>query len=85
MTLLLLICTACQPTPEEEIVKNRGDKVLEQAVNATAAPTYASEEAYAAPERWEETFDVRGQTVKIDTEIIVADTCAYPIVTINQE
>lgn len=85
MTLLLLICTACQPTPEEEIVKNRGDKVLEQAVNATAAPTYAPEEAYEVPERWEETFDVRGQTVKVNTEINVADTCAYPIVTINQE
>lgn len=56
MTLMLLICTACQPTPEEKIGKNRGDKVLEQAANATAAPTYAPEEAYAAPERWEPNF-----------------------------
>lgn len=56
MTLQLLICTACQPTPEEEIGKNQGDKVLEQAVNATAASTYAPEEAYAAPERSEPNF-----------------------------
>lgn len=82
--MLLVTCTACQPTPEEEIVYNRGDGKLEQAIVATAAPTYAPKEAYEAPEKWEETLEIRGRTVNINAEVIVADTTSYPVITINQ-
>lgn len=85
MAILLLSCIACQPTPEEEIVYNRGDGKLEQAIVATAAPTFAPEEAYEAPPKWEETLDVRGRTVQIDAEIVMPETNSFPVVTITQE
>lgn len=85
MAILLLSCIACQPTPEEEIIYNRGDGKLEQAIVATAAPTYAPKQAYEVPEKWEETLEVRGRTVQINAEIVMPDTNTFPVATITQE
>ena len=40
-------------------------RALEEAVLATPAPPAQ----YEAPERWTESFDVRGQTVRIDVAV----------------
>ena len=82
--LLALLMTAallpgCQPTPEEEFVVNRLDGALEEAVLATPAPPAQ----YEAPERWTESFDVRGQTVRIDVAIEVPDAVEYPVLTVQ--
>ena len=69
----------CQPTPEEEFVVNRLDGALEEAVLATPAPPAR----YEAPERWTESFDVRGQTVRIDVAIEVPDAVEYPVLTVQ--
>ena len=54
------VAAGCQPTPEEEVVANRLDGTLEQAITGTPAP----EEEYEAPERWEETLELRGWTIR---------------------
>lgn len=69
----------CQPTPEEEFVVNRLDGALEEAVLATPAPPAQ----YEAPERWTESFDVRGQTVRIDVAVEVPDAVEYPVLTVQ--
>ena len=69
----------CQPTPEEEFVVNRLDGALEEAVQATPAPPAQ----YEAPERWTESFDVRGQTVRIDVAVEVPDAVEYPVLTVQ--
>ena len=69
----------CQPTPEEEFVVNRLDGALEEAVLATPAPPAR----YEAPERWTESFDVRGQTVRIDVAVEVPDAVEYPVLTVQ--
>lgn len=81
LTLLLLSCMACQPTPEEEIVNNRRDGALAKAIDAESVEPYTLE----APEKWEETFEVRDQPVKIDAEVLVPDTDTYPVVTIAEK
>lgn len=81
LTLLLLSCMACQPTPEEEIVNNRADGALAKAIDAASVEPYTLE----APEKWEETFEVRDQPVKIDAEVLVPDTDTYPVVTIAEK
>lgn len=58
---------------------------MEQAIVATAAPTFAPEESYEAPEKWEETLEIRGRMVNIDAEVIVADTTSYPVITIAKD
>ncbi len=80
LAVLLLSCMACQPTPEEEIVNNRADGALAKAIDAEPAEAYTLE----APKRWEETFEVREQPVKIDAEVLVPDVDTYPVVTITE-
>ena len=36
--LAAALLAACQPTPAEEIIVNRGDGALEEAIAATAVP-----------------------------------------------
>ena len=83
LLLVLLMAAAllpgCQPTPEEEFVVNRLDGALEEAVLATPAPPAQ----YEAPERWTESFDVRGQTVRIDVAVEVPDAVEYPVLTVK--
>lgn len=79
ITALLLV--ACQPTPTEEIVKNRLDGDLEAAILTEAAAPYR----YEAPERWVETLEVRGRTVRIDAEVVVADAERFPVLTIARD
>lgn len=80
LVVLLLSCMACQPTPEEEIVNNRADGALAKAIDAEPVEAYTLE----VPERWEETFEVREQPVKINAEVLVPDVDTYPVVTITE-
>lgn len=84
LTIALLLClglAACQPTPEEEIVTNKGDGVMEEKIFATAVPTAegnAEEEASAVPtavpfekvSHWTETVSVNDVlAVEIDCDV----------------
>ena len=77
---VILLLTACQPTPEEGFVVDRQDGALEEAIAATPAPAAR----YEAPQRWQETFEVRGQTVRIDMPVEVADAGEYPVLTVQR-
>lgn len=81
LTIWLLSCMACQPTPEEEIVNNRADGALAKAIDAKPVEPYTLE----TTEKWEETFEVRDQPVKVDAEVLVPDTDTYPVVTIAEK
>lgn len=64
--LCLLLC-ACQPTPEEEIVTNKGDGVMEEKIFASPKPTEMPEEKVT---HWTETFSVNDNlTVEIDCDV----------------
>lgn len=86
MKIIMLLLTAvflaaCQPTPSEELVKNRLDGALEAAIRAEAVDPYR----YEAPERWAEMLEIRGRTVRIDAEIVVADAERFPVLTIMKD
>ncbi len=78
--LCLIFLCACQPTPDEEIVMNRTDGKLEQAIVATAAPAYIFE----APSHWEETFMARNREVRISADVEVPTAEQFPVTTIKQ-
>lgn len=77
--------SACQPTPNEEVVQNKKDKVLEQVVVATAAPTYAPDERYEVPEKWTEELEFRGEKIYIDANIEVPDGDSFEVLTITTD
>ena len=64
--ILALLC-ACQPTPEQEIVVNQGDRKLEQLVTETLAPeeTPAPVLQYETPERITETYPLGIGTAQV--------------------
>ena len=80
LAALAALLAACQPTPEEGFVVDRLDGALEEAIAATPAPAAR----YEAPQRWQETFEVRGQTVRIDMPVEVADAGEYPVLTVQR-
>ena len=72
--------SACQPTPEEDVVVNKGEGTMEAAVAAPAAAPYR----YEAPERWVETFTARDQTVRIDAGVGVPDDEYHPVLLVER-
>ncbi|MDD5017662.1 MAG: DUF6034 family protein [Eubacteriales bacterium] len=74
--LATCVLTACQPTPEEEVIVNKGDGEFEEAINATAAPAAA----YEAPGHWSETVENGKLTIAIDTDVTLPDVSVYPVV-----
>lgn len=77
----MLLLLACQPTPDEEIVKNRLDGTLLSAVSARAAEPYQ----YEAPDRWTEEMEVRGQAVHIDASVEIGESMLHPVLTIQKK
>ena len=53
--LMFSLLAACQPTPEQEFVINKGDNTVEQQLNATPGPDSSSIAARQSfPDRWDE-------------------------------
>ncbi|HPK14519.1 MAG TPA: DUF6034 family protein [Clostridia bacterium] len=83
LTALMLFCcftTACQPTPQEEVVVNKGDNDLENAI-ASTPPLGASDMPYEAPEHYTgaETFFDGLVTLTFDMDTIVPAVTKYPV------
>lgn len=78
---VLLFLTGCQPTPEEPVVVNKNDGRLEEKMQSTPAPT----QVYEAPAHWSETVQGEKLNIVIDTDVIVPDASAYPVVKLEQQ
>ncbi len=78
--ILMLPVFGCQPTPTEEAVVNRGDGTLEGAILADPLDPYS----YEAPDRWEETYEVREQEIRISAEIELPDSELHPVITVKR-
>ncbi len=73
---LLLVCMACQPTPEEEVVVNRRDGVMEEKIFGEAALNTEVEK----PSHWTETIPVTDSfTVEIDCPVEWGEGDLYPV------
>ncbi|MDO4565677.1 MAG: DUF6034 family protein [Clostridia bacterium] len=86
----ILLLTGCQPTPEEDIVVNKGEGKLEEIISATAAPTLDAvldvitvREKIGAPERVELEFseDILGGVLNIvvDATVYIPEISAVPV------
>ena len=78
--LLLFICcftTACQPTPEEEVVVNKVDGALESKLSQTSLLS----SRYEAPDTYQTSFSEYDNklTIQVDATVEIPDTFAYPV------
>ena len=78
--LILLLLVACVPTPAEEVVVNKADGTMVQAISAPKADAAR----YEAPTRWEETIPLKNMNIVFDADVLLPDSDAYPIQTIQR-
>lgn len=78
--LSLLLLSACVPTPVEEAIVNKSEHSIKDTLAAPDAEDYR----YAAPERWEETIEMKKLNIVIDADVVLPDTDRYPIQTIQR-
>ena len=76
---MLLLCTACQPTPEVEFVVNKGDDVMEEKLAATQDG--ATEQRQTFPDRWDEGPETVNErlTLTVQAEVIEKADGLYPV------
>ena len=86
--LAAALLAACQPTPAEEIIVNRGDGALEEAIAATAVPSEQPllpvDEVGERVERWTDELHIRGLTCTIDADIVLPDKQIFPVYRVRQ-
>lgn len=94
-TLGILLCiimaffcliTACQPTPEEPIVANKGvERMAEQAKTAEGQESLLLVQQLETPKTWRYTgSNAKGNlTIEIDADIVVPDAYSIPIVRVE--
>ena len=88
LTGLFLLLTACQPTPEEDIVVNKGDGTLEAAIAATAVPSEQPllpvDEVGQRVGHWTDELTICGLTCTIDADIVLPDNKIFPVYRVRQ-
>ena len=88
LTGLFLLLTACQPTPEKDIIINKGDGALEAAIAATAVPSEQPllpvDEVGERIEHWTDELTIRGLTCTIDADIVLPDKKVFPVYRVQQ-
>lgn len=81
---LCLLLTACRPTPEGEIVKQKSEALFIESITATAEP----EKSFKMQVSQHITQDVETENAKIkisiDADVEMPDAKAYPIVKISK-
>jgi hypothetical protein len=87
MTVIILagcLFTACQPTPEDAVVTNKGDINLEESIQKTAAlPEAATQEAKETAKKWayEKEYD-SGNRLIIDAVMVHTDADKLPVLSV---
>ena len=81
--LLLFACftTACQPTPEETIVKSKAGDEIQQAIDTTAEPDSKKEVSHITESAIN---DLNTITVNIDSDVTVPDADSMPMATVER-
>ena len=75
--LMLALC-ACQPTPEEEYVINKGDNIAEQKVEAGALPGGMDAQP-VFPAHWDDDIKTEYKELAIEADIIVSEQDGCPV------
>lgn len=82
LALLCITLTACQPTPDNEVVVNKGDKKAENAVLNSSTEEIVP---LVCPERWTEAVEIHdAMSLIIDAPVEVGEGDKHPVYTIQR-
>ncbi len=97
LLLFLLLLSACQATPDKEVVINKNDGKLEEVISSKAVDSEQTiianqsedesadkSEPGVLSERWSQTYNIQGLDCVIDADIILPDKKEFPVYKINQ-
>lgn len=77
---LLFTALACQPTPEKDIVVNKNEGVLEDAIADSPVPPLS----LTTQTHWSESFDAHRIPCVIDAEIVLPQMREFPVLSLNR-
>ena len=72
---IMLIFSACQPTPENDIVVNKGDGKLEGIIASSPAITEQAIEV----DKWVETYTIPQLECNINAEVVLPEQKIFPV------
>ena len=78
LIITIMLLSACQKTPEEEVVVGKGDDNLESIIRSTPAPTMNTKDT-EQNETWQEKLDGKNVTVNIDAKIEFPQVAQLPV------
>lgn len=84
LTLSALLCSACQPTPEQEIVKQKSEALFVESITATVEP----EKDFKMQVSQHIKQDVAAENaiikISIDADVEIPDVDVYPVVKVSK-
>ncbi|MDO4544402.1 MAG: DUF6034 family protein, partial [Clostridia bacterium] len=78
--IAFLLLAGCKPTPEDDVVVNRGDRLMEDKITSAALEPYAYEYA----DKWEQTIPLKNTTIVIDASVEVNEANMFPVQTVQK-
>lgn len=86
--MLLLLFAACQPTPGEDITKNKGDSNIMEIIEATPStagkPAEGTMDVLQTARDWRERIAVNDKVdILIDAKVCVPPAAALPVIKIE--
>ena len=81
MTLALLL-SACQPTPEKQIIVNKADTVYGQGPTEQTAPQSEAIQPYEAPALWQEEYALPGFTFHFNAQVHIPQMTRFPVLSV---
>ncbi len=77
LSAVFIICTAaCQPTPEQPVVVQRGETEAKINSQYTDEPV----EKFEVPSHWNDTIEGEKLTININADVMIPDVNQYPVV-----
>ncbi len=79
-SIICLFFTACQPTPSNEPIRNKGSGAFEEALLVEMP----DDSDYTVPSTWEELIELKNSNVNISASIEIPNESTHAVLTIEQ-
>ena len=86
ISVLLLLCLlACVPTPEQEVVVNKGDDIAGEIIRETPRTDADTQQSVVPfPAHWTDEIHTKDADMRIDADVIAASQSSHPVYGISR-
>lgn len=79
---LALLLSACQPTPEKQIVVNKAETAYQQGPTEQTAPQSEAIQPYEVPALWQEEYALPGFTFHFNAQVHIPQMTKFPVLNV---